>query len=894
MPAGSGTLRLLFTIDADDKGAQAALKSLEQQLGQTGKAVGGLTPDVQTLSTKLLGLSGAGGETTSAITGLTEAIGGMAGTVTLGAVAALAALAAGLAACVAEAISLGSQLHDLSQTTGLSVENLSALRLAAVTSGSSLEELSQSFVRFERAATEGGDKATAALAHFGLTAEDVTRDPEAAFDQFLKKFNEIGPSAQRTTDTMALFGRGGARLIPTFLELGEGLEGARKKAEELGIAFTNDMANKADEVGDKLDALKLQLQAVFVKVGEDLLPVMGDLATALTVVVKAGGELVETLGLIVGSVVRAVDVMPELQAGWLVMRAIWNAIRDDVKAHGGFADIVTPPKPPEIDPWRAFGHDFMTVAEGLITMKEPIKSLGAVVDKVPDLAVPGVDEDAQRKAAEKGGLIAIDVRDKLLKAEREKRLRDEIAAGLGLLNVKKEHAKKEKDPTFDEDKANARARLDQQKRLSEQEQAQLKADLRDKVINQDQFAAFMSASDKQIAEAHKKQINDQLEIDLRSAKTPDQRAGLRAKAANDIANIESALNVQLIDIEGERVRINADASDKIQKEDEKLKKSKEKLAEDIHDFWFKQGLAINEAIAKTKPEDVKLPGQTTVTQDVIADIKAQVAALDPLTRAWRETQQSMQDYFDAVQKGTASIADANAQLDKMIQKLVDQSFQLLLAGQAWKGIGLFITKALPLAFLSAFNQQLHKMIDAYIQTGHTGPAAMKQLVAGTLEALGQMASSWAAFAFSMALVALAMGQYHAAALYFAGGLGLEILALALGFAASKVRPDAGGGGGAGSTTAATLQPPNTTINLGGTAQLGGTPGDLFGAVIASNNRQSEAIERLNGTIAMSSPGDVVTRAAATAPQAFATGVTNASKSSATFNRNLGLNLLPST
>ena len=280
-------------------------------------------------------MSGAGGEATSAITQLSTAIGGMAGVISITAVAALAALAAGLAACVKEAISLGSELHDMSQITGLSVENLSALRLAAITSGSSLEELTQGFVRFERAASDGGEKAVKALEDFGLSAADVTRDPEAAFDAFLKKFNEIGPSAERTADTMALFGRGGARLISgRFLELGDGLEGARKKAEELGIAFSPDMANKADEVGDKLDALHLQLQAVFVKIGVDLLPQISKLADELIGLAKILGPIVEDLAGTVAFFVQINGVMPQVIGGFSALRSVLKAIRDEAGKKG--------------------------------------------------------------------------------------------------------------------------------------------------------------------------------------------------------------------------------------------------------------------------------------------------------------------------------------------------------------------------------------------------------------------------------------------------------------------------------------------------------------------------------------------------------------------------------
>ncbi len=852
MPSGSGTLRLLFTIDADDKGAQAALKSLESQLGSTQKAVGGLTPDVDSLSKKLLGLSGAGGESTTVITGLTDAIGGMAGTITLGAVAALAALAAGLAACVKQAISLGSELHDLSQVTGITVENLSAIRVAATTSGSSLQELSQAFVRFERAASDGGDKATAALERFGITSADVAKDPTAAFDTFLKTFNEIGPSAQRTADLMALFGRGGARLIPTFTELSDGLEGARKRSEELGTSLSEDLTQRADAAGDVLDRIRLQLETLGTKIGGELLPALTNMATVLQDILGVLGPLIAAWGAWIGLLS---NLNPLVQVERM-LRGI-KAAMDEIRG--------TPPP-------------------DLLGGGPPTK----VVPSLPGLdTLREAKKQADKLATEKETLA-------YLKGNATGDWSDYLEIHAVKKGPKPKNAKEEKIETANA-QAQAKARFDVESRLEAELQQALKADLDERLLNQDQFTDAMIASEKRLAEARKQQARDLAAEETKHAQSPDARAAVATRLADTLANIESASLIRQRTFNAERVKSNADAADKITKENEKLAEKQKKLGDDVQEFWFKQAIAINEAIAKINPEDIKPPGSTTRDEEIIQSLRDQVAALDPLTRAWRETKLSAQEYFDAVQKGTASIQDATAVLDRMVQKLVDQSFQLLLAGRSWQALGLFITKALPLAFLSAFNQQLHKMIDAYITTGHTGRAALKQLVAGTLEAIGQMASAWAAYAFSMAIISLAMHQYHDAALYLLGGIGLEALALALGFAASKVRPKEGGEGG--TSAAAAALPPNTTINLGQGvtgAQLGGTPGDLFGAVIQSNDKHTEAIDRLWGTIAMSSPGDVVTRAASTAPNAFATGVQNASKTNATFNRNFGLNLLPST
>jgi hypothetical protein len=893
MPAGSGTLSLLFKIDADDKGAQSQLKALETQLGSTGSAAEGATPSVEKLTEKLFEAGEVGGSTKGAITALTESIGGMAGVITLVGVAALTALAAALAECVNVTIELGHKLHDLSLETGLSVENLQALRVAAISSSSSIEELTQGFVRFERAATDGGPKAQRALEDFGLTAADVARDPTEAFDTFLKKFNEIGPSAQRTADTMALFGRGGARLIPTFIELAGGLEEARKKAEELGIAFSGDLAQSSREVADKFDIFKLQLEAMAVKIGADMLPQLSKFGDVLIGVGKALGAVAEDIGRMADELITLGGILPAVTAAWQLFAIGIAQAEKAIREHDP-AKAAEPPKPPNIDPWRVYSGDFGKVVDGLLHMKEPIKSLSDVIDKVPDLKPPAVDEGAFKTSAEKAGKAALDVFHDALEAQRKAQFENEILVGTGLRKIKEDRAAKDKadDPTFAADKQAAKDRLDLAVRTAAEEQQLFKQDLDQKIIDQDRFTAFMIASETQLALARRQSVLDQERIDLLAAKTPDERAAIHKKAANDIANIDSALLIKQRELLAQGVKADQDADEKLIENAIRLDQQERKLIEDRNAFRIKSEIETQKAIADAiSPENVKPPFTVDMATGTIADIKSTVDALDPATKAWREATFAIDQYNQAMEQGKIVMSDWPQIVDQIIKGLLDQAAALLIAGQRWDALRVAI-KALPLIVLQAFVNEIHKMTDAFIESGHTGPAVLKQLVAGVLRSIGEMASAWAFYFASYGIGMLAIGDYAKAALAFAAAAGLEVVALALGFAASKVAPDKSGATSSAAAAAVAQPPQNTTINIGGTAQLGGTPGDLFGAVIASNNQQTAAITKLHDKLDSMTPGDVVTVAAKTSPNAFATGVTNATKTNASFTRALGLTLQP--
>ena len=422
----------------------------------------------------------------------------------------------------------------------------------------------------------------------------------------------------------------------------------------------------------------------------------------------------------------------------------------------------------------------------LAGLKDPIGALKQVTDHVADVP-PGVNEKALLDRATKGGGFAIKAIEKALADQRDKAQKAETLAGLGLLKEPKEKKpKKPKDETFEAETEDARARLDAVKRTAAEEQALFKSDLDAKIINQDQFADFMKASEASIAEAHVKAVLEQREIDLKSAKTPDDRAAIERRTANEIANIQSELVVKLIKLEDQRVKANEAADEKLIEDAIKLDEKERKLTDERNAFRIKSEIETRKAIADAiDSEDVKAPHEVDMGVGVIADIHATVDALDPATKAWREATFAIDGYNQALQQGKLSFADFPQIVEQIINGLIEMTIQLAMAGHGWEALKLAV-KTIPLIFLDQFVKQVKKMTDAFIETGKTGPAALKQLVAGTIKAVAQMASTWAMYMFEYAIAMLAIQDYKSAALAFAAGVGLEAVAIALGFVANKI------------------------------------------------------------------------------------------------------------
>jgi hypothetical protein len=741
-----------------------------------------------------------------------------------------------------------------------------------------------------------------------------TAEARAAFQQLLASQNQL---VQGVLDGMRAEAQSALNTIKDLSERQRGiLEGivaasttAQKQIAEGSKNTTDQMSEgfkKASTNVKELDDSSKQLGVTFNQVRNAVAALLGGLTLR-----KAFNEISEAIADI-GT--RSKEDFDELQkrvesAGGHITelqrqlsRGVVDAL-DQVKgASTGFmAEVIEKSAPALINLLKQ-------IAQWLIDLRPLAKAIGDdFADTFNRLNAIGrtIIELHQRQAAQQPG-IGETILEGLFPPLAAKRAMDDMktfdeAYARHLKNVTAENEKfKPKDAPFDPKKvkqtkqglaelAQAMADFDEAQRLANEERQRIAIDEAHGVIDRDQAASQLVDIEERLFQAEKKRIEAERDVALLNAKTADARAAAIIKAENAIANARTQTDIKTSQLFEKRDKENQAADEKLINEAIEEDKKERKLIEDRNEFRIKSEIETQKAIAAINAEDVKAPGQTTVGQDIISDIHATTAALDPATTAWGDAKFALDQYVQSIQSGKLAFSDMPQILDQIIDGLINQTIALAMAGKGWAALSLAI-KTAPLIFLDQFNKQLKKMVDTFIETGKTGPAALKQLVSATLKAIGEMASTWAMFMFSYALAMLALQQYKEAALAFAAGVGLEALALALGFAANKVAPKEGG---ATSAAAQQIQPPNTTINVGGAGpQLGGTPGDLFGQIVSSNNNHAQAIASLNDKLDSMSAGDVVTRAASTTPQAFATGVTNATKTSASFTRSLGLTLQP--
>jgi hypothetical protein len=199
-----------------------------------------------------------------------------------------AGLVQGFLRLITTAANLGDALNRLSIQTGLSVENLSSLRVAAELNDTSLEELGNALrimhVNLSQA-SRGSGEAAEILQQMGFSVDAMRKaasDPEGFLETFAGRLFRIQDAGQRTEAVFRVFGRQAQNLLPLLQDLSErGLKGVRAEAERLGVMMGSEAAKAADEFNDNLTRLKLVAEALAATLGGPLITAITDLAQAM-------------------------------------------------------------------------------------------------------------------------------------------------------------------------------------------------------------------------------------------------------------------------------------------------------------------------------------------------------------------------------------------------------------------------------------------------------------------------------------------------------------------------------------------------------------------------------------------------------------------------------------
>ena len=174
-------------------------------------------------------------------------------------------------------------------------------------------------------AANGSKEVAEAFQKQGLDAKALAELPlEQTLGKIADQFNQIAPGAQRVSFLVELFGKAGAELAPMLAKGSAGMEAAKQKAQQLGLALTDADVSAARAAEKGLKQFDGLLKGVWMQIANQLNPVLlvlkdylGNVGaqgeTVGTMVAKAAQAMVEALKW----VARQVD---KVHAGFLALK----------------------------------------------------------------------------------------------------------------------------------------------------------------------------------------------------------------------------------------------------------------------------------------------------------------------------------------------------------------------------------------------------------------------------------------------------------------------------------------------------------------------------------------------------------------------------------------------
>ena len=248
-------------------------------------------------------------------------------------------------------ISAGDELQKMSLRTGVSVENLSAMKFAAEQSGASLDAFSDGLrrqARFLTDARDGLSTATDTLDSLGLSLEDVEGlNPDELFSRFADAIASTEDPFLQSAAAQEIFGRGGTALLPLLQEGADGIRRLTDEARETGNVMSTEAAEGAASFTDAINKVKNIVSGQVLEGFTALIPVLeqvsvflaSDLPGAIRTTISVIGTMIDVAKVLFADVIARVKAFVGIVKG--VVDVVGGIIEGDWRrVWDGFLKII--------------------------------------------------------------------------------------------------------------------------------------------------------------------------------------------------------------------------------------------------------------------------------------------------------------------------------------------------------------------------------------------------------------------------------------------------------------------------------------------------------------------------------------------------------------------------
>jgi hypothetical protein len=310
---------------------------------------------------------------------------------------------------VVGAINAADETYKLSQSIGMTVEQVSALGYAAELAGTTQEDFGKSMSKLARSAVDaaaGGKSALEVWGALGVAVkgtDGAVRPMNDLLGDVADKFASYKDGAEKTALAQELFGKAGAALIPFLNQGRDGIAGLAAEAAQLGIVLTTEAGAAAEQFNDNLTRLQKAKEGLGRQIAQALLPMLENLTTQLF---KAAQE---TGGFEKAAMVAATGVKILMSAG-AAMVGVFKTVGEAIGGIAGAAVALFSGRFSE-----AFTIVTQTGLDLVTNVKGSIGSISAIWDES--------SSKVYSNAAKNGGKLAAPI---VTAAEKVKKEKSEI------------------------------------------------------------------------------------------------------------------------------------------------------------------------------------------------------------------------------------------------------------------------------------------------------------------------------------------------------------------------------------------------------------------------------------------------------------------------------------
>ena len=349
------------------------------------------------------------------------------------------------------------QLDKLSQSYGLSIEQVSGLRAASKLTGVDMETLTVGMSRLStnmlQFAATGGGRAAVAFDLLKLSAADVTKllQGSGGMNEVLLRsadiFSKMPDGPTKLAAATKLFGAAGAAMIPFLNQGRDGIQQMLDLSKELGLTWSANDAAAAKQFAAQVDILELKSTAFKEQLARGVIPALDQLTTALVHTDASGQSIARTFGTSVGiafkfaveelmalvtwgqkaelelekwkilagsgikgavTIAAGIEAQPGAASATIAQKDQLEALDFQIKKIDDdyqkfLADLNAPPKTPKVPPPPGSVPGFGT--------PDDITQLGNALDKLSDKTKQLLDKEEGDKVAAQMDKIAAQIRD---------------------------------------------------------------------------------------------------------------------------------------------------------------------------------------------------------------------------------------------------------------------------------------------------------------------------------------------------------------------------------------------------------------------------------------------------------------------------------------------------